>query len=431
MFNSMGLIIRLFVLSLGWLLVMPVYAEMTIEIVGGGNSRHAIAVMPFKDELMHAGPSLTPVIRSDLNLSGMFRVLDTSSVADIPFDITQIHYPVWRAQGAQSMVVGHVESVAEGKVSIRFKLVNIAQKTVLTSGQFTVPPEQVRHVAHVIADMIYQAITGQRGFFTTRIAYVLKSGRGYQLQVADVDGARAQTVLRSREPIMSLSWSPNGRFLAYVSFETQKPVVWVQDLATGARRPVANFKGSNSAPVWSPDGKTLAIVLTTSGHSQIYLLNLASGSTRRLSYSDAIETEPAFTPDGSQILFVSDRAGGPQIYTIPITGGSARRLTWEGAYNVSPVVAPDGKNFAYIRRSEGKFRVVVQDLMSGENHFVSAGPDNERPSFAPNGRMILYASSERGKSVLFATTLDGNSKVKLGMIDGDIQDPAWGPAGEN
>ena len=411
------------------LLITPLAsAEIAVEIIGGGNNGHAIAILPFKNESERVGTRLTPVIANDLKLSGVFRVLDTSSVNAIPTDIASLRYPEWQAQGAQSVVLGSVETAADGKIAIRFELVGIAQKRLLTSGQFHVPLDQVRHVAHVIANMIYEAITGQKGFFTSRLAYILKSGNSYQLQIAEVDGSHPQTVLRSREPIMSVSWSPNGRYIAYVSFETRKPVIWMQDLMTGARHPIANFKGSNSAPAWSPDGNTLAVVLTKSGNSQIYLLNVATGSERQLSYSDAIETEPSFTPDGSQIFFVSDRTGGPQIYARPVAGGEARRLTWEGSYNVSPVVAPDGKSFAYVRRMAGKFRVVVQDLATGDARIISDGPDNERPSFAPNSRMVLFAGSEGGGIVLFAVSSDGSNTVKLGTINGEIRSPVWGPS---
>lgn len=400
-------------------------AEMVIDIIGGGANRHAVSVVPFKNENPGTANNLTPVIRNDLALSGEFRVVDGADVANVPFEPGEVKYPLWQAKGVQSVAIGKVEPAAGGQMTISFRLMDVAQHTQLTSGQFTVPPDRVREVAHTIADMIYQAITGQKGIFNTRLAYVLKSGRSYQLQIADVDGARAQTVLRSKEPIMSPTWSPNGRYLAYVSFETQKPVVWVQDLSTGSRRPVANFKGSNSAPAWSPDGSTLAVVLTTTGNSQIYLVPMEGGRPRRVSYSDGIDTEPAFSSDGSRLLFVSDRAGGPQIYSMPVTGGQAQRQSWNGAYNVSPRVAPDGKSFAYVRREAGKFRVVIQD--SSGDRYLSDGPDNQRPSYAPNGRMVLYASEAGGKSVLYAATVDGSSKIKLAVINGDVQDPAWGP----
>jgi TolB protein len=400
---------------------------MTVEIVGGGADRHAIAVLPFKDETTRLHDAVTPVVKNDLNLSGVFRMIDTSGVANLPFTPAGIHYGDWKSAGAQSLAIGSVSSAAGGKVTISFSLMDVAQKKQLTGGSFTVAPERSRQVAHTIADMIFEAITGQKGIFNTRIVYVLKRGSSYQLQIADVDGSRAQTILRSKEPIMSPSWSSDGRYLAYVSFESRKPVVWVQDLATGRRNAAANFKGSNSAPSWSPDGRTLAVVLTTSGSSQIYLVSPQGGVPRRLTYSGAIDTEPSWSPDGSQILFVSDRSGGPQIYRMAASGGAATRLTWQGSYNVSPRVSPDGKRFTFIQRQGGAFRVMMQDIGSADARVISQDPYNERPSFAPNGGMVLYASLQGGRSVLYAATPDGGSKVKLAVIDGEVQDPAWGP----
>lgn len=401
-------------------------ADMTIEIVGGGANRHAIAVLPFQNETTQVREALTPIIRNDLLLTGAFRMVDPASAANPAFEPAQINYPAWRGAGAQSLAIGKVEA-AGGQVKISFRLFDAAQQKQLTSGEFTVTPERSREVAHTIADMIYEAITGQKGIFNTRISYVLKSGRDYLLQVADMDGRGAQTILRSKEPIISPAWSPDGGKIAYVSFEAKKPVVWVQNLSTGQRRIVANFKGSNSAPAWSPDGRQLAVVLTTSGTSQIYVIDANGGGARRVTHSNAIDTEPAWSPDGSQLYFVSDRAGGPQIYVQPVAGGSARRLSWEGSYNVSPKVSPDGRTLSYIRRTAGQFRVVVQDLASGDNRVLSSGAYNERPSFAPNSRMVLFASDEGGKSVLYAATPDGSSKVRLAVINGDVQDPAWGP----
>lgn len=402
-------------------------AEINVEIIGGGGNRHPIAVVPFKDETVRMQDALTPIIRNDLLISGAFSMVDTSTVANVPFEPGDINYPLWQATPAQSLAIGKVESAGGDNQRISFRLMDVAGKKPLTSGQFTVTKDKGRAVAHTIANMIYEAITGQKGIFNTRIVYVLKTGRTYQLQIADMDGARPQTIVRSKEAIISPSWSPNGRYIAYVSFESQKPVVWVQDLATGTRRVAANFKGSNSAPAWSPDGSKLAVVLTTTGNSEIYVINAAGGSPKRVTYSDAIDTEPTFSPDGSQLYFVSDRAGGPQIYHVPLSGGDAQRVTWDGRYNVSPRLSPDGRLLTFVRRENGVFRVYVKDLTTGDSHLLSDGGYSERPSFAPNGQMILYASTSGGKSVLYATTVDGGSKVKLAVINGEVQDPAWGP----
>jgi len=401
--------------------------NLYVEIIGGGASRHAIAVVPFQDEASRLGGALTPIIRNDLNLTGLFRIVDASAVTDQPATPDTVHYPAWQTAGAQSLAIGTVGEANNGQVTISFNLMDVAQQKSLTSGQFTVAPERYRQVAHTIADMIYEAITGQKGFFNTRIVYVLKQGTNYQLQVADMDGQHAKTVVRSREPIMSPAWAPDGRRIAYVSFETNKPVVWVQDLQTGKRFAVADYKGSNSAPAWSPDGSRLAVVLTTTGNSEIYLVSANGGSRQRLTYSNAIDTEPTWAPDGSKILFVSDRSGGPQIYSMPVSGGEATRMTWQGSYNVSPKISPDGKRFTYIQRTGGNFRVMMQDIGVDNPRAISQDAYDERPSFAPNGSMVLYASDLGGRSVLYAATPDGSSKVRLGVINGEIQDPAWGP----
>lgn len=402
-------------------------AEMTVEIVGGDAGRLPIAVVPFKDEANRVREALTPTVKGDLGFTGVFRLLPTDGVANLPFAPNEIRHPDWQAAGAKYLAVGRVEPASGGQVRIRFQLVEVGSRRQLTQGEFTVGPERARDVAHTIADMIYEAVTGQRGVFNTRIAYVMKSGRDHLLQIADVDGGRPQTVLRSKEPIISPAWSPDGSRLAYVSFETKKPVVWVQNLATGARRAVGNFKGSNSAPAWSPDGTRLALTLTTSGNSQIYVMNADGGSPRRVAYSEAIDTEPTWTPDGASLLFVSDRSGGPQIYRVDAGGGTPQRLTWQGGYNVSPKVSPDGKRFTYVRKEGARFRVMVQEFGSGDARVLSDAAYNERPSFAPNGQMVLYASDEGRQSVLYATHPESGQRIRLGTVDGDVQDPAWGP----
>lgn len=409
------------------LLTAPAFADMTVDIVGGGNSRYPIAVVPFKDETSKLTQGVTPTVKNDLVFTGVFRTVPTDGVANQPADASQVQYPVWLGAGAQSVAVGKVESVDGGKVRISFQLMDVAQHKQLTGGTFTVAPQRFRDVAHTIADMIYQAITGKRGIFNTRVAYVLKHGSNYQLQISDVDGGRPQTILRSHEPIISPAWSPDGHKLAYVSFETKKPVVWVQDLTTGQRRAVGNFKGSNSAPAWSPDGTRLALTLTLSGNSQIYVMNANGGSPHRVTYSEAIDTEPTWAPDGNSLLFVSDRSGSPQIYRVAAQGGEAKRLTWQGNYNVSPKVSPDGRSFTYIRRGGGRFRVMVQDIGSNDARVLSEGAFNERPSFAPNNQMVLYASEQGGRSVLYAVQPESGSRIRLGTVEGNVQDPAWGP----
>ena len=416
------------VFSMLMVVAVAARADMTIDMVGGGSGRYPIAIVPFQNESTALNIPVTRVISNDLTISGAFRVLNLAGVTDRPVTPAAIQYPAWLGIGAKFVVVGTVlPSATPGKQTLSFSLVDAAQKTRLAAANFEVSPDQARQAGHKIADIIYQAITGQPGIFSTKIAYVLKQGSHYALQISDMDGSGPQTILHSKEPVMSPAWSPNGKELAYVSFETQKPVVWVQDLSTGKRRMLANYKGSNSAPAWSPDGRKLLVVLTLTGNSEVYVMSANGGEPQRLTFSQSIDTEPYWSPDGATIYFVSDRSGGPQIYRMPATGGTATRVTWQGGYNVSPRLSPDGKTMVYIQREAGAFRVMLQELGSGDVRQLSSDPFNERPTFAPNGQMVLYASARGGKSVLFASTIDDNSKARLAVINGEVQDPAWGP----
>lgn len=401
-------------------------ADMTIEIVGGGANRHPVAIVPFGLENALPG-GLSAIINSDLARTGEFRMIDTKTVANQPVAANQIDWPAWAPTGAMAIAVGRVVAQNAGQVTVEFSLVDAARKQVLTSSTFSIAPNQSRALAHTIADMIYQALTGQRGLANTKIAYVLKQGKMFSLQVADSDGGNPQTILRSSEPIISPTWSPDGGRLAYVSFETKKPVVYVHMLANGYRKAVASFKGSNSAPAFSPDGSRLAVVLTGEGNSQIYQIPADGGAASRLSFSQGIDTEPAYSADGSRILFTSDRAGGPQVYAMSASGGAATRLTYEGNYNVSPAVSPDNQAFAFVRREGGRYKVMLQEFGGGPANQIGTGPYDESPSFAPNGKLVLYASESGGRGVLYTVSRDGQTRTKLTTPGGEIRAPAWGP----
>jgi TolB protein len=410
-----------------FLLGAPVHAALNIEIFGGGASQIPIAIVPFAAE-ESLKQSVTAVVASDLHRSGLFRLVDPGGLA--PHEPRDIVYPNWQMLGANAVVVGSTRVLSNGQVEVRYSLMDVARREVLISNMETVSTKYLRAVAHRIADNIYEKLTGDIGVFSTRIAYVVKQGKKYALQVADADGFNARTAIEYTQPIISLAWSPDGTKIAYVSFENKKPVIHVQTLATGARKAVAKFKGSNSAPAWSPDGKRLAVVLSIRGGSQIYLINADGSGLKRFSQSSGIDTEPSFSPDGQSIIFTSDRGGSPQIYRMPVTGtasGVAERLTFEGDYNVSPQYRHDGKSFTFIHRNGSKFNVAVQDLETRQVQLLTDSLFDESPSFAPNGKIILYATEIKGRGILAAVSSDGRTRQRLSDQMGDIREPAWGP----
>ncbi len=417
-----------------WMLFCAVFlsatlanAALEIEISGGVSSQIPIAVLPFGGA-GNTKESISEIIAADLNRSGLFRVLETRGMANLPTTPAQIKYAEWAALQAQAITVGNVETAAGGRLKVSFQLIDVLKQTQLAGMDYQIAPSQMRTTAHKIADIIYQKLTGQSGIFASRIAYITKSGKRYALQVADADGHSPQTVVSSNEPLISPSWSPDGTKLAYVSFEKKKPIIYVQSLTSGSREILANFKGNNSAPTWSPDGSKLAIVLTYGANSQIYTISSNGGGLKQITKSSAIDTEPTFSPDGSQIYFSSDRGGKPQIYKVPADGGAASRVTFEGSFNVSPRFSPDGKSLAYIRNDGGKFKVAMQDLASGQVQLLSEGSQDESPSFAPNGRVILYATKVRGRGALAAVSSDGKVRQRLNdATGGDVREPAWGP----
>ena len=413
-------------LLLALLPVFAAHAQLTIEIVGGAGTTIPIAIVPFEGE-SNFPLGITGIVGADLTRSGLFRLIDYSGVSPRPTRIEEIQPAVWRARNADAVVAGSMRPLGDGRVEVRFGLVDVVKQAPLASMTYTVAPQQFRITAHKIADVIYEKLTGFPGIFSTRIAYITKQGPRYQLLVADADGADPQTIVTSNEPLLSPKWSPDGTRLAYVSFENKKPVVYVQSLATGQRAPVANFRGSNSSPAWSPDSRRLLVTLTKDGSSQIYLVNADGGPAARIMTSSGIDTEAAFTPDGGSFVFTSDRGGTPQIYRASINGGNVERLTFDGDYNVSPRPTPDGKGIVFVRRSANRYQIAMMDYATRQVQVLTDGPDDLSPSVAPNGKMIIYANEGGGRGILAAVSSDGRVKQRLVAPSADVREPAWGP----
>lgn len=403
----------------------PALAQFRVEVTGVGLTQLPIAIAPWRGE-EGLPQKVAAIVQADLERSGLFRAISGSAGAGLD-ETSRPDLAPWRAQGADSLAVGSATRLADGRYDVRFRLWDVVRGQSLAADGFVVVAGDLRLAAHRIADMIYEKLTGDKGVFSTRIAYVTKAGNRYNLWVADSDGENAQSALASAEPIISPAWSANGRQLAYVSFESRKPTVYVHDVASGNRRLIANFRGSNSAPAWSPDGRTLAVTLTRDGGSQLYTIPSTGGEAQRLTQSGSIDTEPLFSADGSTIYFVSDRGGAPQIYRMPARGGAPQRVTFTGTYNISPALSPDGRWLAYISRISGAFKLQVMELATGNVQSVTDTTADESPSFAPNGRLIIYATRQGGTEALMTTTLDGKIKARLPGRGGDIREPDWGP----
>ncbi len=402
---------------------LAAHAQLRVEISGVGSNQIPIAVAAFADESV-APAQVSAIIKADLERSGMFKVIDAGAVIS---DTASIDYSAWKGRGADALVVGSVQRLADGRFDVRYKLLDTIKSNELSTLGQAAQPKYTRLSAHKIADDIYLKMTGTRGAFATRIAYVNenRAAHDYRLEVADADGDGVQVAVRSREPIISPSWSPDGSKVAYVSFEARKPVVYVQDLVTGARKVVANEKGNNSAPTWSPDGTRLAVALSRDGHTQVYGVNADGSGLRRLSNGNGIDTEPQFSSDGQSIYFTSDRSGGPQIYKMSAGGGSASRVTFSGSYNISPRLSSDGKTLAFISQRDGGFALYALDLASGQEQRLA---DNaSEPSFSPNGKYIMYATETGHSKALAVVSVDGRVKQRLTTQAGTIREPNWGP----
>jgi TolB protein len=420
-----------FLLCLGMLLVTSnALAQLTIDITTSGGRQIPIAVMPMAGEASQP-QAVSEVVAADLGRTGLFKLVNTGGITPLPTEPSEVNFPDWTQRSADALVIGRIEPLPEGRVEVRFRLFDVQKQAQLASYSYVVAATQLRATAHRIADVIYERLTGDKGVFSTKITYVVKKGRRYELQVADADGFNAQSVLASNEPIMSPSWSPDGSRLAYVSFDQKKPIVIVQNLAQGTTRVVANYRGNNSAPAWSPDSRFLAVALSKDGLTQIYRVPAGGGDAERLTESSGIDTQPAYSPDGQWIAFTSDRGGSPQVYRMPAAGGAPQRLTFEGSYNVGPRFSPDGKSFAFVQREGSRYRIASMEIATGQVTVLTDGSLDDSPTFAPNGKMILYEAQVGGRGQLAAVSGDGRVRQRLTSSAGDVQDPAWGPLPTN
>lgn len=403
---------------------------LQIDIVGGNAAALPITVVPFGGE--SGSTDVDDIIRADLARSGQFRTLPELGLPERPTQGSEVAYPTWRMLKQDFLLVGRSSPSGDG-YRVEYELFDVAKQERLLGFALTAPAGAMRDVAHQIADAVYEKILGVPGAFWTRIAYVTASGLGrnskYALMVADADGWAPRTVVNSNEPLMSPSWSPDGRSLAYVSFETGNSAVYIQDIASGSREKVASFRGINGAPSFSPDGNRLALTLSKGGNPDVYVMDLASKHLTQVTTHFGIDTEPSWSPDGASLYFTSDRGGRPQIYQVSASGGSATRISFEGSYNASPSVSFDGKKIAVAQGNGNTYRIALLDRTLGSPRWsmLSPGSLDESPSFAPNAAMVLYAGREGRRGVLYAVSADARVRQRLVLAEGDVREPAWSP----
>jgi TolB protein len=400
-------------------------AQLTIDIVGVGAQQIPAITSEFVGDPTQS-QLLTSVIQANLGRSGVIKNIPNSGLPRTS-EATAEGYAQYATRGADAAVVGSVTPAANGQFQVTFRLLDVPKRSQLAGLVYTVPARDMRATAHRISDVIYEKLTGDKGVFSTRLAYVSKTGARYQLIVADSDGANAISIVGSNEPIISPAWSPDGDRLAYVSFENRKPSIYVQSVSTGARRQLIEARGNQSAPAWSPDGRRIVFASSQAGGTQLFVANSDGSAARRLTTNSAvIDTAPNWAVDG-KIYFMSDRGGSPQVYRIDPEGGSAERVTFEGAENANPKVAADGKSMVFVKREGGRYALAVQDFASRQVQTLTQGPVDESPSFAPNGKLIVYASIYGGRGVLAAVSSDGRIKQRLASSGSDVREPAWGP----
>ena len=420
-----------FILMLAIFFASSAAAELVIKVTEGNDQPTVIALSPFNLNGIKINENISDIVAADLRRSGLFRLTPQRDMLAFPSQPSDVYFRDWRLLGAEYLVVGSLSVMPDRRYELEFSLLSVNSQRIQFTHKVRSPASEMRDLAHAVSDKIYQAITGIRGAFATRLAYVSVIREGddftYRLQVADADGARESLMLESKQPIMSPTWAPSGNELAYVSFETGRPAIFRQNLLTAERQQLTSFKGLNGAPSWSPDGTKLAIVLSKDGNPEIYTLDLNTNKLVRLTRHFAIDTEPTWMPDGKHILFTSDRGGSPQIYKLKLSDKSVKRVTFKGNYNARPNIAPDGRTVAMVHRSSDVFHIAALDLKTGRLLELTETTLDESPSLAPNGAMLMYATKYDNKGILAAVSIDAGVKYNLPAKRGDVREPAWSP----
>ncbi len=424
---------KILLLSLFGLNVPYSQAELIIEITKGVESAVPIAVVPFSWQSSSGKPAIdfASVIQADLTRSGYFKTLAEEDMLTQPTIVENVRYRNWKALGQDYLLIGRANEIA-GKYQVQFQLLDVYKGEQLLGYRLTVSENELRRTAHHISDLVYEKLTGKKGVFSSRIAYITSTviannEKSYKLKVADADGYKPRIIASSVEPLMSPAWSADGKKIAYVSFENKRSAIYIQTLATGKRIKIASYKGINGAPSFSPDGTRLALTLSRDGSPDIYVLNINSRSLMKVTKSYGIDTEPSWSPDGRNIVYTSDRGGKPQLYLIPSTGGQSQRLTFEGDYNTRGSFSADGKSLTMVHANNGDYRIAVMDIASHTINVLTGGRYDESPSFSPNGDMILYASRKGKVGVLSSISVDGRMQQNLSFDSGEVREPAWSP----
>ena len=407
---------------------------LVIPITRGNDRATPIAVVPFRWQGAPLTDKIDEIVSFDLARSGQFVPLPKGDMLSLPTAANEIIFRDWKVQGMRYLVIGRLVEETPGRFAATYELYQVGESRRIATETLHARKDQMRDLAHVISDAIYEKITHIRGAFSTKIIYVLAQNFGtpkarFRLDVSDSDGARSRSLFQSKQPIMSPTWSPDARKVAYVTFESGRSVVVLQDIATGARETLANFHGINSGPSFAPDGRNIAMVLSRDGNPEIYMMDLGSRRLRQLTHSSEIDTEPSFMADGRNLVFTSNRGGKPQIYSLDVATGLPERISFDGVYNARPRALNDGRNIAYVHRAvaNGPFHIAVLDMVTGRNRTISETSLDESPSVAPNGMMLIFATVERGRGILSVVSVDGRVKFRLPSSDGDVREPAWSP----